>query len=84
MKDESAKLRPFGLKDAAEGNIAGGVVAYNKDKTYKLEGDSDNNDYYEIMSIKKFLSTFTCCGWSRMNTSNRILGYLAAVGYVLN
>ena len=83
MKDESAKLRPFGDKSGAEGNIAGGVVAYNKDKTYKLEGDSDNNDYYEITEHKSFSSTFTCCGWSRMNTSNRILGYLAAVGYVL-
>ena len=59
------------------------IESFDKDKTYKLEGDSDNNDYYEITEHKSFSSTFTCCGWSRMNTSNRILGYLAAVGYVL-
>ena len=80
MKDDSKVLRPFGLKDAAEDNIKGGILGYNKDKTYKLYGDSDNKDYYEITEHKSFTSTFTCCGWSKMSTSNRILGYLAAVG----
>ena len=43
-------------------------------------GDDTNADYYKITNYKEVASTFTCCGWSKMSDSSRVLGYIAAVG----
>ena len=76
INHESAVLRPFGPTSAAAQNEADGILEYDKSKTYTM----DNVNYYEIKGHGSASSTFTCCGWSKMSSSNRVLGYLAAVG----
>ena len=78
ITDENAALEPFGLVSNAEGNK--GILEYDTAKKYKLNGDDTNADYYKITNYKEVASTFTCCGWSKMSGSSRVLGYIAAVG----
>lgn len=77
ISNEDAVVEPFGLVSTASQNMNTGILEYDTSTKYTLHGTTD--EYYKITGYKDE-STFTCCGWSLMTTSERVLGYLAAVG----